>query len=328
MKILITCCLGDQMRENIVDMRNAFEDVYIIGVDAREMLGNFVGVDKFYKVHRCNDPIYVDEIVDISKNNDVDLIISFSSFDIMPFKANLSRIPCKVALTFNDNLVIANEKRSFYEFAKEHDVPIPISSDVLHDGSELKDFMDQHGMKRVVTKKILSTGAVGMNEYSIDNVMKECGYSEEGFIGQELLTGTEYSVDCFCKHGEVLFSCVKKHSMMDLGMTIYSEVVKDDYVAGVCEDACMKLRIDGLIGFDLKKNDEGKVFIIDSNPRVTGTVSLIAKAGVNLLKHLVEYYMYGDTDFSGEVLQYGLKIARFRKDYFFRTEDELWKLLQ
>lgn len=328
MRFLITCCLGDQMRENVTDLRNAFPDAYIVGVDMRNMLGNYIRLDGFHQVHACTDPMYVDEIIAVCNKEKIDMILSFSSFDIEPFKKNLDRIPCKVCLTLDDGLVIANGKDSFYEFAKKNGIQIPLSSDVMHDSSELKAFMEQHGMKKVITKKLLSTGAKGMREYVFEEVDKECGHSEEGFIAQEVLDGTEYSVDVFCKHGEILFSCVKKHSMMDLGITIYSEIVDEKEVAEICEDACKALRLDGLVGFDVKKNADGVPFIIDSNPRGTGTISLTAKAGVNLLQHLVEYYQTGDTDFSGEQLDYGMKIARYRKDYYFKSEEELWNMLK
>mgnify|MGYP000599909803 CR=1 FL=1 len=40
-------------------------------------------------------------------------------------------------------------------------------------------------------------------------------------------------------------------------------------------------------GFDLKENSDGVPYIIDINPRLTATVSLIQKAGLNL-----PYYGY------------------------------------
>lgn len=328
MRVLVTCCLGDQMRENITDLRNAFEDIYVVGVDMRNMLGNYIRLDGFHQVHACTDEVYVDELIDICNEENIDFIISFSSFDIEPFMKNKDRMPSTICLTLNDGILTATSKSDFYRFAKDNDIKIPLSSEVMHSSKELKDFMNEHGLEKVVTKKLLSTGAKGMKEYHIDEVDKECADSEEGFIAQELLGGTEYSVDVFCKDGETLFSCVKKHSMMDLGITIYSEVVDEREVAEICEDACRKLKLDGLVGFDVMKNDKGEPLIIDSNPRGTGTISLTAKAGVNLLKHLIEYYGTGETDFSNEKLDYGMKIARFRKDYYFKTEEELWNMLK
>lgn len=137
------------------------------------------------------------------------------------------------------------------------------------------------------------------------------------------MSGAEYSVDCFCKHGEVLFIAVKANYDMDLGVSIYSEIIESTEIERMCIDACKKLQIDGLIGFDIKENEEGEPFIIECNPRPTATISLVSKAGVNLMKHLIEYFVYGSTEFN-EQLEYGWKIARHRKDFY--TKEGTWNM--
>lgn len=321
MNILATCCLGDHLKSNFEDVRKAYADVKIVGVDVREMLTNYVGVDKFYRVPRCTDPAYTEEIAKICELEDIDLIVSFSSLDIAPFREHSATIGRPIALDLSKNALIANDKSQFCEFARKNGIKVPITSSTYNTFEEIKCFLGENKLSKIVVKDPLSTGAKGM---SILDSSSLDGYSFSGeVIVQEYLPGTEYSADCFCNHGEVLFTAVKKNYDMDLGVSIYSELIESPEIVRICEYACNKLHLDGLVGFDIKENEQGEPLIIECNPRPTATISLVAKAGVNLMAHLIEYFTTGYTKFD-EQLEYGWKIARHRQDFY--TKEGVWKM--
>lgn len=324
MNILITCCLGDHLRSNVDDIRKAYPGCRIVGVDMRQMFFNHNGLDKFYKVSRCDDPKYVKEIIDICKKEDIDIIISFSSLDIAPFRDNkqeFDELGIKVAIGCNGGTVLANDKVNFCGICWGEAI-IP-RWHIVTNSRELGEWMRHNHISKAVTKTRDSTGAKGMNIYNIDE-LEDFAFSEP-VLAQEYLSGAEYSVDLFCKHGQIAFGCVKKNYDMDLGVSIYSEIVDRPDIIDICAPACKLFKLDGLVGFDLKEDDMGNVYILECNPRPTATISLVSKAGVNLLAHLIEYYMTGDTVFN-ESIDYGLKIARFREDYYFKEDPEEWKL--
>jgi carbamoyl-phosphate synthase large subunit len=43
------------------------------------------------------------------------------------------------------------------------------------------------------------------------------------------------------------------------------------------------LKMSGNVGFDFMRNDAGEAVLMDINPRITATVSVIAAAGLNLI---------------------------------------------
>lgn len=326
MNILITCCLGDHIKSNVEDIRKAYPDCKIVGIDMRKMFFNHNGIDKFYKVPRCDSSDYLDYVLDICKDEQIDIVISFSSLDIVPFirkRERFDELGIKVALSRKEGTIFANDKFEFYEVCKQNNVRIPKTSKLIKDSKDLFIWMSDNGIANVVTKMSDSTGAKGMNFYSLSDISDREFSFDEPVIAQEYLNGPEYSVDCFCKDGKMIFGCVKLNYEMDLGVSIYSEVVDRPDLVSICEAPCELFELDGLVGFDLKEDDRGNVYILECNPRPTATISLIAKSGVNLLQHLIEYYMTGNTCFY-EAIDYGMKIVRYRDDFYFKEEPE-WK---
>ena len=323
MSILITCCLGDHIKSNVDAIKEAFPDERIVGIDVRKMHFNHNGVDAFHQVCKCTDEGYVDAVLDVCKEEDVDLILSFSSLDIKPFKLKKKLFDdrnIRIALGLKEENLTeqANDKQWFCLMAKNHGIKVVETGEYLvYDNVDVKMFADRIGVDKVVIKQVDSTGAKGM-EILDRSVFAACKFAFlKGAVIQKFLPGKEYSVDCFCKDGKMLFGCTKLNYEMDLGVSIYSEIVDRPDIVALCERACEVFVLDGLVGFDLKEDENGDVFILECNPRPTATISLVKHAGVNLLRHLIEYYDTGDTCFFGEHVRPGAKIARFREDYLF-----------
>lgn len=328
MNILITCCLGDHIRSNVNDIRNAYPDCKIIGVDMREMHFNHNGLDGFYRVPKCDDEKYVGSVLDVCKLEDINVVVSFSSLDIVPFaerKDDFDKLGVAVTLCSSSGTIVANYKQMFYCACEGTGIKIPKTSKMFLKSTQVLEWMDSNNVNEVVTKVPNSTGAKNIGRYKKEYLKSHVFDFEQPVIAQEMLSGIEYSVDCFCMKGKVVFGCVKKNYEMDLGVSIYSEIVDRSDIIDLCAPACELFRLDGLVGFDLKEDSEGNVYIIECNPRPTATISLVSKAGVNLLKHMIEYYVTGDTCFDNESLDYGLKIARFREDYYFKEVPDVWK---
>lgn len=322
MNILITCCLGDHIKSNVEDIRRAYPDCKIVGVDMRDMFFNHNGLDSFYKVPRCGERGYTKRILEICQDEEIDIVISFSSLDIAPFRKHrieFHKIGVVVALGDNKGTEDANDKSKFCAFCDE----IPPTSSLLKNSFELQMWMKENNIDEAVTKIVDSTGAKGMMRYRLKDIEYKLFAFDQPVIAQKYLSGTEYSVDCFCSNGRIMWGCVKKNYEMDLGVSIYSEIIDAPELIKLCEPACKMFCLDGLVGFDLKEDENGKAYILECNPRPTATISLVAKAGVNLLGHLIEYYMTGSTCFDTR-LDYGMKVARFREDYYFKGGEDLW----
>ena len=50
----------------------------------------------------------------------------------------------------------------------------------------------------------------------------------------------------------------------------------------ICSDVVRLMHMDGNVGFDFMRSADGTAVLMDINPRLTATVSVIAAGGVNL----------------------------------------------
>ena len=144
-------------------------------------------------------------------------------------------------------------------------------------------------------------------------------------IIQKVLTGDEYSCICMCKNGEVEFASVSLNKEMDGSTARYATIVDRPDIIGMCAHVCNELKLDGMVGFDLKEDENGEVFILECNPRITATASLTVAAGVNIIKAMIDYFVTGRYDFGDQKLEYGTSIMRCKADAFFNAETTLLK---
>ena len=57
---------------------------------------------------------------------------------------------------------------------------------------------------------------------------------------------------------------------------------KDELAYRIASDVVKLLNMDGNVGFDFMRNEKEEAVLMDINPRITATVSVIAAGGVNL----------------------------------------------
>lgn len=339
--ILLTCCLGDYMQGTIRCYKENPDNrpVKVIGCDMNDMVYNFVGVDRFYKVDRCDSPRYIDQIMSICLKEKVDVLIPFNTNElelVSLFADAFERIGTKVLVSNHRALEISNDKIHFHDYFIG-DIPTPKAT-ATSSYDRLKEFLRWNQEKTFTIKQRHGCGSrgfriIGSNECFLrdkpsgvfiqDDELQQLFDNSEQFLIQEYLPGNELTVDLVVDHGKVLYHACKLNSNMENGVARRSTVVSDFPCAvDPCKFVCEKLQLHGNIGFDLKCDAEGKPYIIDCNPRMTATVSLIAKAGVNM-PYIALQLALGEPVRDDYKLKYGTSIVRRITDYYFDESGEL-----
>lgn len=314
MNVLITCCLGDFMRGTVKCLKDAFSDVKVIGVDMEEKHFHVDYIDVFYKVCSSDDPDYIYEIIDICKKEEVDVVIPIHTYEIDLFgekKDMFDRIGVVVAAS-DVNIDIVNNKDRLYEFMKNNGIKCA-DYYVVKDENEMNDAISKIGESDACIKKPYGCGGRGFNVCCDISSTKSIMFP---IIVQKYLTGDEYTVDCFCSKGNVIYYCVKKNYEMENGVAVKAVTLDEPKIAEDCKRVCELLKLDGCIGFDLKADKDGDVFIIDCNPRLTATISLSCTTGVNYVECLVKNAL-GMPVPVYQSRKYGVHIVRKKVDYFY-----------
>ena len=98
----------------------------------------------------------------------------------------------------------------------------------------------------------------------------------------EYMPGNEYTVDLLADHGKVLYMAGRENVVSLMSIAQESIVAKIDSAYETSKAIVEALGLDGNIGFDFMKDANGTPVLMDINPRITATVSVIAAAGLNL----------------------------------------------
>lgn len=98
----------------------------------------------------------------------------------------------------------------------------------------------------------------------------------------EFMHGPEYTVDLLADKGTVLYEVGRENVVSLMSIAQESVIKYDDHAYKVAKDIVALLEMDGNVGFDFMRDDNGTAVLTDINPRITATVSVIAASGVNL----------------------------------------------
>lgn len=339
--ILSTACDGMFMPGFFRCLReNGERQVRIIGADmaAQPFMGGMI--DGFCRVPSYSDPRYIDILLDICKRERVDIFFPHISMElplVLDRLADFRALGVKVAITDSQTLNIANDKLQLYEHMRAHGLPTP-EYYKIESGADLRACAPRLGYpeRPVVVKLTRSSGSRGVRIVraaipraesflhskpgSFDITLDEmCRTLDEcdplpTTIAMEYLPGCEYTVDLLADHGRVLCIAGRRNyeSRASIAMATYTEEKRSAY--DLCRRIVELLRLDGNIGFDFMLTDRDEPVLTDLNPRITATIVLYHRAGINF-PYLRCKQLLGEP-FPHPTAAYGIRMKRKYLDLF------------
>ena len=311
-------------------------EFFIEGADMAPMEFNAVGLDRFFQVPSCIDSHYIDDILDICQREKITALVPMNTNELEIFEAVKDRfeaIGTTVVLT-TGRLGIANDKLRMNLFLSKCGVRQPLTRTACS-YSDYQTVSARYPKIKLCIKLPHGCGGRGFRVIGDEEYIKERSQPisyisqveleklfknfDEVFMLQEYLPGTEYTVDVLAVNGKVVAGATKRNGDVD-GIAKRSEIVPNGEAFDQCVKACEALSLDGNVGFDLKENSDGVPYIIDINPRLTATVSLIQKAGLNLPYYGYRYKTCGTIPESFPEAKVGARLVRQLADYFINTE--------
>lgn len=339
--VLFTCALGDYMESTIKCVKSNFDErkIRVIGTDIRKMEYNFNDIDKLYVVPRCDDAHYVDDILSICKEENVDVLIPTNTTELEKFehqKKRFENFGIAVA-TAGGGIYSVNSKDGLLNLMKRLGMD-HVPSEVVEYVFQAETFILRNGIdKTYCIKKLDSCGARGFKILTANNpnspldkgtnripmsALGELLETQGPMLMQEYLTGRELTVDMLCDKGRVLYSFTKENKEMMNGVAQWSKVVDDPYAEEICSRIVEEAKLSGNVGFDVKYSQNGKPFVIDCNPRLTATIALSKIVGINLPYLGIKYALKEELPKLKSNGKHPECVRRV-KDYFFDGESEV-----
>ena len=134
-------------------------------------------------------------------------------------------------------------------------------------------------------------------------------FDPEEFVVMEYLPGEEFTIDCFSDRGRLLYSGGRTREKMTRGISVLSSWVSDEALQEEFRHHAQiiseKLHLHGLWFFQMKKNSEGALRLLEIGPRVSGTMMLNRARGVNF----VELALYQKLGFKIEITPNDIEVS-------------------
>jgi carbamoyl-phosphate synthase large subunit len=138
----------------------------------------------------------------------------------------------------------------------------------------------------------------------------------------EYLPGKEYSVDVWAENGEIKYIVGRLCSLVVNSITMECELLKDSNAYKICEEIIKELNITGNIGFDFKANEKDEQVLMEINPRLTATVALNEKGGVNFPYLGIKQIL--NEELPNITVDYNVKLRRrYNEVYFDKFGNEM-----
>ena len=333
--ILVTAC-GAQFMPGLADCLkdNGERKIRIVGVDMAFDPTVLQMVDAFYQVPSASALDYVDRLLEICKEENVDVVLPFMSAELLPLidrKSDFEKVGIKVSVSDRASVEITTNKYRFYEFLKEHNLPVPRFAPVKK-ADDLLPACEACGYpsNAVCVKATELSGSRGIRIVKPDVSRFDLLFHEKPnsffttmedllatlherdempeMMAMEYLPGMEGSVDLIAENGKILYMAYRE-STVNLHSIPQAGVLKDNPEAyAIAEKVVKALNFTGSADLDFKNDANGLPVLMEINPRIAATMRIFKEGGMNLpylrIKHLL-----------GEALpevniRYGVKMKR------------------
>ena len=333
MTVLITGCNNHfQGIERCLHDNYENERIITIGTDCNpnHLIGT--GCTKTYVVPRSDNPDYIPKMLEICKENSVDVILPFVTTELLIMAKNKDKfdaIGTKVSVSSLESIMIANDKIELY---KSFPDLMPYQT-VIETPEEVDAFAEKIGYPKtkfcckipdgcggngfsVIDEKlgrnIRLRNKCGVAGHITKDMLKELVANFDGkIILSEYITGKDYSVCVLADRGKALYKCGYIGYEMDYGCVLLGEILQNEMAYDIADRVCAELGLDGNVCFDFMVDSNGKASLLEINPRLSASLAFVAAAGLNLPYLRCKQLLGTDVRRYSPEVKYGLKMRKF-----------------
>lgn len=270
--ILIFPC-GSENALEIYDSLKYNVNFNVFGATSREDYSTFVYPKENYILDDLFifDDNFVDKFNDKIKQYEIDLVIPTHDTVALVLAEKRNQINATIVTSSYETANICRNKRITYDLLKEE----YFAPKVHNSADEVTEYP-------VFSKPNVGEGAKGVQ---IINNKEELVYileNQKDDIIVEYLPGAEYTVDCFTdRHGNLLFSGARTRKRIQMGISFCSETYKDTEIDKIASIINSKIAMRGAWFFQLKRDVNGELKLLEVSVRQAGTMALYRQNGIN-----------------------------------------------
>lgn len=239
---------------------------------------NFIG-NKIYQLPYVSDKSFLSSLNELISKLRIDFIIPAHDDVAYELSKNSKKINSKIiGQSFEVNNIVRFKDKT-YDFFKNI-LPIP---KIYNDIPKKNDFPVFVKPKR---------GQGSLNALSLKNLDEFESFfkthSRDDFVVMELLTGKEFTIDCFSHNEELLYFGARTRDKTMKGITVVSSFVNEDSLnkefKKYANTISKELKMHGVWFFQMKYDKNNKLKLLEIGPRVAGSMILNRMRGVNFIE--------------------------------------------
>ncbi len=271
-------------RTYIIDYALKLKDIkiFVTETDKYSPVGMYDRVRKLSTIKVGDSPKkYLRQILNIVKREKIKKIIPLSNFDLVILAKNKKlffKNGCNVVVSDLNIVKKCINKKLMYEYCIKNKINIPES--YFSKNAKLKK------NQIFIKKKIEGSGGEGMEILKKKNDISKINF--KNFFIQKKVNGEEYGADIFSMKKNNFRICIKKKILMRSGETDRSVVVIDEKIFNFCKKIKKYFPSHGNLDCDIIKDKNGRLYLIDLNPRFGGGYPATHEAGFKFLYFLLK----------------------------------------
>jgi carbamoyl-phosphate synthase large subunit len=253
----------------------------ILATDSSSLSAGFFMADANEVIPEADDHSFVDRLFRIVKMYQVEVLMPSSGFDIYPYSENrkqLAEIGAEAIVSDRDKLEICRDKMlTFQTLSNTFVLPFTTA-----EPDKIETFP-------VLAKPRFGKGSRGIVKIDDESDLRYILSKRDDLVFQEYLPGTEYTVDVLSDlNGKSLMAVPRIRMQTKAGISTKGRVLRDPSLEIDCMKIAEYIGIRGPCCMQMKESEEGRLKLIEVNPRMGGGTIFTTLAGANFPALLLE----------------------------------------
>lgn len=239
---------------------------------------------------------YIDNLLQICKEDNIDLLIPTIDTDLLILSENKKKfetIGTRVLISEPDKIRICRDKNNTSQFFVDCGLhaPMPVNNWSEYDG----------GYPAFIKPK---DGSSSINAYKVENIEELEVYAGqiEDYIVQPFVEGTEYTIDIFCDwNGEPISIVPRIRLQVRAGEVLKTQIDMDEQIIKEAKILCENFKPCGPMTVQLIRDKEGIDWFIEINPRFGGGAPLSMKAGARSAESILRLLNHENVSYCNDI---------------------------
>ena len=259
------------------------KSIAIYGSDLTGTAPALAYCDYVRKTIPMKDPGYIENLLQICKDDGINLIIPTIDTDLLVLsenKAKFESIGVRVLISEPEKIRICRDKNNTSEFFIECGLHAPLP---------VNNWKEYNGFYPAFIKP--KDGSSSINAFKAENEEELKIYAKQigDYIVQPFVSGQEYTIDVFCDwNGEPISIIPRKRLQVRAGEVLKTQICMNQSMIEEMKVLCKRFRPCGPLTVQLIRDDYGINWYIEINPRFGGGSPLSMKAGARSAESILK----------------------------------------